>query len=563
MDVVMYARVSTEEQAQGDRVSIEQQLGDMRALCGRNGWNIQAEMIDHEDYRATQVPHKGRIVPPSGERADRPGLLEVLELLRQGGIDALVCWRDDRLMRHPRVAVALEDALDTGDARRNGGNKIGVYDATGAQIDRFTLSIKAVIWREENKRRAERSRMGKIGTLKQGRWPGGFQRFGYRDVVEFGQRGRVIEVDEEEARIVQQIFDLYEQGETSYTIRKILMASGANQKGLESKKYDWGASIISAILRSEEYTGIATWKFAGESYTIEIPAIITREQWERVQKLIDKNKRFSTRNAKNVFMLQGILECGECGGVIGVEEIRYHYRKLADGTYRRHNVKSVLHKYRCQKGIKEAYKETHPRPFVWIGTTLDWAIWRKIVDDGIKRPEYIEEQILNHQQALMEQGDSIDGDISRARLRLAEIEEERATYQRQLGRKRITENEFDSRMDETDEARQYWDEQLKDLLELRDNRDKVSAGLDYARRLMLSIQEKLPEIDQSPTELRRLPEEARREIIKARREIILALVDKIIICADGNVKIEGVLDDSPVSSFVLEGASTRRHLFLD
>jgi len=134
MDVLLYARVSTEEQNQGDRVSIDQQLGDMRALCSRSSWSIRAELVDCEDYRAIHAPHKGGIVSPSGERADRPGLLEVLELLRQGDIDALVCWRDDRLMRHPRVAVVVEDALDTGDARRNGRGKIGIYDATDHRL---------------------------------------------------------------------------------------------------------------------------------------------------------------------------------------------------------------------------------------------------------------------------------------------------------------------------------------------------------------------------------------------------------------------------------------------
>jgi hypothetical protein len=31
----------------------------------------------------------------------------MLELVKAGDVDAGVCWRDDRLVRHPRVAVAL------------------------------------------------------------------------------------------------------------------------------------------------------------------------------------------------------------------------------------------------------------------------------------------------------------------------------------------------------------------------------------------------------------------------------------------------------------------------
>jgi DNA invertase Pin-like site-specific DNA recombinase len=87
-----------------------------------------------------------------------------------------------------------------------------VYDATGAPIDRFTLSIKATIWREENKRRAERVKLGKIGTLKEGRWPGTYVRFGYQGVKEEGKRGRAIEVIESEARTVRSIHEMFDSG---------------------------------------------------------------------------------------------------------------------------------------------------------------------------------------------------------------------------------------------------------------------------------------------------------------------------------------------------------------
>ena len=146
MKAGLYARVSMEEQAKGDRVSIEQQIANMRELCGRNDWTVVHLFVDAENYRATQAPNRGKVVNPSGERADRPAFLEMLEMVKAGNLDIVLCWRDDRLVRHPRVAVALEDALDLGDAVRNGRPKIEIRDATGAVIDRFTLSIKATIW---------------------------------------------------------------------------------------------------------------------------------------------------------------------------------------------------------------------------------------------------------------------------------------------------------------------------------------------------------------------------------------------------------------------------------
>jgi DNA invertase Pin-like site-specific DNA recombinase len=161
MNIAQYARVSLEAQDSGDRASIAQQLTAMDELCERRKWQVIEVFIDRENYKATQSPKKGKSVNPSGERADRPAFVNMLETIKSGEIDIVLCWRDDRLVRHPRVAVALEDALDIGDSNRINKPKIEIRDATGAMIDRFTLSIKATIWREENKRRAERAMMGK------------------------------------------------------------------------------------------------------------------------------------------------------------------------------------------------------------------------------------------------------------------------------------------------------------------------------------------------------------------------------------------------------------------
>jgi len=81
---VLYARVSSEEQAKIHKVSIENQLADMHQLCERNGWQIDGTYIDCKNYKATHQPKKGKVVSPSGERADRPAFLEMLEVVKGG-----------------------------------------------------------------------------------------------------------------------------------------------------------------------------------------------------------------------------------------------------------------------------------------------------------------------------------------------------------------------------------------------------------------------------------------------------------------------------------------------
>lgn len=559
-----YLRVSQEEQNTELDVSLDQQQADIVELCMRNGWGKIREFVDCEDYKATQHPNKGKIVNPSGERADRPAFLKMLEHIKTGEPDGVVCWRDDRILRHPRVLVALEDALDIGDAKRAlvGKPKIAIYDATGAILDRFTLSIKAAVWREENKRRAERTRMGKVGTLKEGRWPGGYDRLGYIAVKEEGQRGRkIVEGNPAEIETVQNIFNWYESFKSTEMVRKLLQREGRQQKGHPTRLYDWSPSMITRILRTEDYTGKAVWVFSDKTkMPIDIPAIISREQWERVQRLIDKNMRLATRNAKGVFLLQGLAECGakigdrECRGKISPRLQYYHYRTLADGTRKKYTKEQPIYEYRCHKGSKSTVRAEHEGQVNWSGSALDWAVWRKLVDDGIKKPENVEAQVRLRQQQLQNEGDSVDGEISHTRQRIDEIMAVRANYQRQQARGRITEAEFDLRMDETKADLEHWQEELVRLKELRDNKDRVQTGLLYARELMEAIQDDLPLIDQNPEELKKLTQDKQLKIMKARQEIVRALVEKVVIYPDGGVEIQGVLGEETTTIVSQDGS---------
>lgn len=554
MNVALYARVSKEEQAE-EGASIDQQIADMEALCGRNGWNAVGVFVDCENYRATQNPSKGKMVNPSGERADRPALLDLLEKLKTGELDAAVCWRDDRLVRHPRVAVALEDALDLGDARRNGKPRITLYDATGAVIDRFTLSIKAAVWREENKRRGERSQMGKVATLRQGRWPGIYERLGYDAIKEDGLRGRrIILADESEVQTVKDIYNWYDQSVGTFDIRRRLLADNRSPKrDPECRTHDWANAVLIQILRCEDYTGTTTWRFGdGSEYTIEIPRIIEPEQFARVQDRLKRNKKLSTRNSKHIYILHGLLKCGECGSTMSAASVNYRYTTLSDGSRKRSRYRTPYHRYRCAFA-GHFPDEPHPSPACFSGVVLDWEVWRYIVDNGIKQPEAIAMQVLARQEELRSQGEDVNGDIAHARRKLAEVDQERAFYQRQAARAKITEQEFDLRMEETDEARRYWQDEVDRLKELRDDAAKVQSGLDYVTELLTSLQAKLPGIDQPPDELKNMTEEERNEILKMRRKIVRALVRKVVIWSDKRVEIFGLIDGSESAQFELGG----------
>jgi len=274
--------------------------------------------------------------------------------------------------------------------------------------------------------------------------------------------------------------------------------------------------------------------------------IVSRELWERNQKRLDQNKKRATRNAGGVYLLQGIVYCGECGHAMGVRKVTHYMAE--DGE--RHDRKTTHYCYRCN--TKWLYSdEPHLKPYIFAGVRLDTQVWRFIVDNGIKHPELIQERVRNRQTELRAQGDNLDGEIAHTRQRLAEIDQERASYQRQNARGKMTDEEFDARIQETNDAKDTLQEQFAQLVELRDNSNKVNNGLRYLVELMTNIQEELPTIDISRKELLALPKEQQEVILKKRQRIIRALCDKVTIYASGRVVIDGLLDGSEAAQFEL------------
>jgi archaellum component FlaC len=102
---------------------------------------------------------------------------------------------------------------------------------------------------------------------------------------------------------------------------------------------------------------------------------------------------------------------------------------------------------------------------------------------------------------------------------LIEVDQERAGYQRQQARDKITEEEFDARMDETENDKKYWQDELDRLTELKDDAEKIQSGLDYVTELMTTLQERLTEIDIPLDELKALPQEGQNEILEKRRKL--------------------------------------------
>jgi DNA invertase Pin-like site-specific DNA recombinase len=135
MRVLGYVRVSTEEQADS-RAGIEAQRAAILAEAGRRGWKL-LEVVEDAGY--------------SGRDLRRPGVQEALSVLAEGGADALVVAKLDRLSRSMLDFASLMNAaheqgwalvaLDLGvDTSTPSGEMMANVLATFAQFERRLIS---------------------------------------------------------------------------------------------------------------------------------------------------------------------------------------------------------------------------------------------------------------------------------------------------------------------------------------------------------------------------------------------------------------------------------------
>ena len=206
-------------------------------------------------------------------------------------------------------------------------------------------------------------------------------------------RNRLV-VNEEEAKIVKKIFQMYNKGDSMGEIARKLIKEKVycpSYNGFEKNKngdYGWTYSTISKILKNKVYLGHTQygkvinlsykskkvkqvprdeWKIAYNTHK----AIISQELFDEVQNRINLNQRAKShkhkwilngiqnrinlnqraKSHKHKWILNGIVYCKECGEPM---QLKVGYRK--DGTtisYSRLYCSSILHKKGyCVRGYK-------------------------------------------------------------------------------------------------------------------------------------------------------------------------------------------------------------------
>lgn len=383
-----YARLSKDD---GSRYSsIESQVQLIKEYANKNKLNLIKIYIDDNVSGFIDIE-------------SRPEFNEMLEEIEKGKADVIIAKDLSRIGRKNGLTQMLLDTWKRHDINllliQEMGREFNLLQDDDDLIGLSTWWNERYIKDLSKKVKTGMNVQQRNGTLIQG-YIYGYKKDPY-------QKGKLY-VDEELKDCVKLIFDLYEQGKGFRKICKILnneynyptpteiIERQLKEKGKIPKRkivHKWNMHNLSRIIQNEVYTGtLITHKKElktikgrevkvpkSEQYRFENhhEAIISKEQFDKAQKILKKNKEktASYKKGKFEYIFGGFIVCGECGyGGTGVSRVRSNrptyrptpvyecamYRKYGNERCVNHNIKEsyILENFKILlKKLREEYKD--------------------------------------------------------------------------------------------------------------------------------------------------------------------------------------------------------------
>lgn len=311
--VVLYARLSqADEEAEPSSglTATQRQLQDCRERAERDGWQINATYED-PDHSASD---------PARKRPDFERMMADLGNGRRA--DAIVCYKLDRLLRHPKEAERLLDLADRRGIAIVSLNDPGIDLQTPTGRAHFRMNI---VWAKlETETMSLRIRRKMREIAESGRPGGGIRAFGLTPDW--------TSIIPEEAALVREAADRILSGESVSAIvndwhRREIHTPGtkANPAGRQ-----WEVSSLKRMLTSPRIVGDRQHHgvVVGSG---RIPPLLDRETWDRLRAVLAA-PRGSRETTVRRYFLTGLTYCGRCGSKLsalrdGQGERRYACRK--------------------------------------------------------------------------------------------------------------------------------------------------------------------------------------------------------------------------------------------
>ncbi|SHF20225.1 site-specific DNA recombinase [Seinonella peptonophila] len=254
---------------------------------------------------------------------------KALEDAKNKVYELLLIYKLDRLGRSTRVILnAVHDLEKIGAKIKSMTEPFDTSDSSG----RFLLTVLAGVADLERSNILDRMWHGANRAAKLGKWLGGIVPYGY-----FVNDDGFLEINDapiignmSESDIIRLIFRLIaDENYSTIKVAKHLNDLGippsyvkdnrSITRGKRKQKTSgrWHPTRIGNIIKNTTYKGVHNYGKRSnkdrEIITREVPAIITKEQWEKAQQVLKDNFIESNRNARRQYLLKGLIFCGTCG----------------------------------------------------------------------------------------------------------------------------------------------------------------------------------------------------------------------------------------------------------
>ena len=318
--IVLYERLSREDENLGESYSISNQKKLLEDYCREKGWTRFRHFTDDGI---------------SGTTFDRPSFKAMIQLVEDGEVETIILKDMSRLGRDYLVVGQLREFF-----RKKGVRLIAIND----NHDSYNGDDDFLVFRDVMNEMYAKDISKKIKSTfkskgKSGKHVASVTPYGY---LKDENDGNHWIVDEEAAEIVRLIFKWTIDGLGPYQIAKLLQekkveipavhmarfGQGNNRNKKVKDPYGWGSSTVVGILKKREYLGHTVnfktqkhFKDKKSHYVSEDnwvifentqEPIIDQQTFDTVQKLRENVRRYPDGWGEH-HVLTGLMYCADCG----------------------------------------------------------------------------------------------------------------------------------------------------------------------------------------------------------------------------------------------------------
>ena len=330
MRAIIWAAVSTPEQATEEKDSIPSQIADAERLIRERNWT-------HTETLVVPGESRSRHIEFSKAAQDIQTYARLKELIDAKSFDILIVRARDRLARLDCLCAQIEQML------RDIGAQVYsmsfptpiVEDIRGDRSSLITAAIERAMGQSELVELRRRHDSGMRSRItKRGLHPS-HPPYGYRKISKDEPFTQI----PDEVRVLRQIYTLYIKG---WGLSRIV--AWLNDQGVPPRRSPaWRSVSINRMLKNDYYAGIVRHaQLHGQG---QHTPVFTPQEWSALQQ--ERRRRQVTRG-KRVSPYSGLVRCKLCNHAMRYSAVR---RTLSDETER------VYAYYRCSEGDDRIYEK--------------------------------------------------------------------------------------------------------------------------------------------------------------------------------------------------------------